>query len=439
MNCQYKFKSGQRKGKKCGRKLKDGETTYCKVHKRYVPKQNPEVRAKTPDPPKKKSSIGTDTTTDFGNLLSLFQITALPSLTRANTLLDEMKDEKKSDENENVIPPKEISFEIDSNNLNNIDGLLKIIQLYRTRPITEESTINYDLEKLCRIEQDLYKLKNMIGLKKIKNKLVDMIIYLCQKHNKDHKNNKDKKEEEHEFLHTVLQGPPGCGKTTLAHILSSIYKKLGFLSNGKIVFAKRSDLVGKYCGHTAYLTQSKIDEARGGVLFIDEAYSLGNKDDNPDAFSRECIDTLNQNLSERNDFVCIIAGYKQHLDKRFFSVNPGLARRFPWTFSIEGYNSAELKDMFIKKLFEIGFKLEDNAIDNKFFNMNKENFPFFGGSIHTFINKIKICNYKRLFGQLNKENVITKEDIKDAFEMYKLLEMGNKTMEKSKPPFGMYM
>merc|ERR1711991_1200935 len=107
-----------------------------------------------------------------------------------------------------------------------------------------------------------------------------------------------------DMLHTVITGPPGVGKTELGRILGHIYKGMGVLKKGHLKIVKRSDLIGKYLGHTAAKTQDVIDECSGGVMFIDEAYSLCNKEGR-DSFSKECIDTLNQNLTERRDFLCI--------------------------------------------------------------------------------------------------------------------------------------
>ena len=135
-----------------------------------------------------------------------------------------------------------------------------------------------------------------------------------------------------ELNHCVITGPPGVGKTTLAALLGDIYLRLGFLKNNNFVVARRSELIGKYCGHTAVQTQEKINEAEGGVLFIDEVYSLGNKKKS-DSFTKECIDTINQNLTEKGDkFLCIVAGYEKDVEECFFAYNRGLERRFPIRF-----------------------------------------------------------------------------------------------------------
>ena len=121
---------------------------------------------------------------------------------------------------------------------------------------------------------------------------------------------------------------------------------------------KRADLIGKYLGHTAAKTQEVIDSCKGGVLFIDEAYSLGNAEGR-DSFSKECIDTLNQNLSEnKNNLLCIIAGYKESLEKCFFSYNEGLNRRFSFRYNIEPYSAEQLRDIFLCKLREIKWDIK---------------------------------------------------------------------------------
>ena len=217
-------------------------------------------------------------------------------------------------------------------------------------------------------------LKNMVGLESIKTRILEQVIFFSQDiHNQApfidnlksdiSKSSLDKlfsryiEKDSHEYtseislevknkydmLHTIIEGPPGVGKTQLGKILAKIYLSLGIIQSNKFRIATRKDFIGEYLGHTAIKTQKVIDSCMGGVLFIDEAYSLGNGDSKKDTFSKECIDTLNQNLSEnKGKFVCIIAGYKENLEHDFFSVNPGLQRRFPFRYSIEKYTSKEL-------------------------------------------------------------------------------------------------
>ena len=145
-----------------------------------------------------------------------------------------------------------------------------------------------------------------------------------------------------DMMHAVITGSPGCGKTTFIEILAKIYVKMGILKKGHIVKVRRDQLIGKYLGHTAVQTQERITEATGGILLIDEAYSLGNPEGR-DSFAKECIDTLNQALSEKKkDFICIIAGYKDALDSSFFAYNEGLRRRFPFRYDIAKYSTANI-------------------------------------------------------------------------------------------------
>jgi hypothetical protein len=167
------------------------------------------------------------------------------------------------------------------------------------------------------------------------------------------------------MIHTVIEGPPGVGKTTLGYILGEIYSNLDIIEQPKnktnqlkFKIVKRSDLVAKYLGQTSHRTQEAINSVLGGVLFIDEAYSLGNNDVD-DSYSKECLDTLNQNLSEKkNQFLCIIAGYKDALERNFFAYNEGLKRRFPFTYTIEEYTPNELKNIFIGMLDNSNWGLE---------------------------------------------------------------------------------
>ena len=128
----------------------------------------------------------------------------------------------------------------------------------------------------------------MIGMKELKTNIVDQIIYYLQQFHTKGGN---------DFMHTVIYGPPGTGKTEIAKIIGRIFSKLGILKKGTFRKVTRSDLIAGYLGQTALKTRDAIQSALGGVLFIDEAYALGN-DEQRDSFAKECIDTLCEALSD---------------------------------------------------------------------------------------------------------------------------------------------
>lgn len=296
-------------------------------------------------------------------------------------------------------------------NIEKVDNLNDLIQLSTKYHCQMRKFYNgIDLKILFRIKDYLIELNEMIGLSNIKEEIVNLIIYLLLMKNISGGLNTD-------MLHSVITGSPGCGKTTVINIMAKIYIKLGVLSKGHIVKVKRSDLIGKYLGHTSIQTQKKIDEAKGGILLIDEAYSLGNPE-GKDSFSKECIDTLNQALSEdKDDFICIIAGYKNSLDTSFFAYNDGLRRRFPFRFDIEKYKSEELTLILLKKIKEyIYWKIQFD--DESLKKIIEENFKYFenqGGDMEILFLNIKIVHNKRVFLMpvAKKEKLII-EDIKEA-------------------------
>lgn len=277
----------------------------------------------------------------------------------------------------------------------------------------KDKKYSVDLETLNKLIKPLTKLQKMIGLEKVKSSIVDMILYYLQGF--ESKNNN--------MLHTIIEGPPGVGKTQLGKILGEIYAGLGVIPSNKFKLVKRSDLVGEYLGHTAPKTQKVIDEADGGVLFIDEAYSLGNKDKR-DSFSKECIDVINQNLSEnKRKFICIIAGYPDELDKCFFSYNPGLKRRFPFKFSIDAYTAEELRDIFVLKVnnlkWKINYDLNNKALTS-FFVQHNNIFTYFGGDIENLLVNCKFAHSKRVFGKHPKnKRKLSIADLELGFDKFK--------------------
>ena len=223
-----------------------------------------------------------------------------------------------------------------------IENLKDLIELGETYNKDDEKRYVINLKALHKCIGSLKELDNFIGMSNIKEMILDLIFLRLQNF-EDNNNN--------EMWHLVVQGSPGCGKTEVSKVLGKLYYGLGIVEKDTFVQVKRSQLIGKWCGHTAAQTQAIFDENEGGVIFIDEAYSLGNTEQR-DSFTKECIDTINLNLTEKKKTVVIIAGYKEQLESSFFSYNPGLARRFKMRLSVDNYNHIELRQIYLKKLYE---------------------------------------------------------------------------------------
>ena len=216
----------------------------------------------------------------------------------------------------------------------------------------EDQDIPYEAPQTVDYTECLKKLDGLVGLGGVKKEISNLAAYL---------NLQIKRGETNTFQgkHYVFTGNPGTGKTTVARIMADVFKTLGIVSRGQLVEADRAKLVAGYSGQTAIKTNQLVDQAMGGVLFIDEAYTL--KSNDGDSFGAEAIDTLLKRLEDdRGKFICIVAGYTDQMHD-FIDTNPGLKSRFTQTIHFDDYTPDELTQIFINLAKGKNFTIDDET------------------------------------------------------------------------------
>lgn len=208
------------------------------------------------------------------------------------------------------------------------------------------------------LEDQMLLLNQLVGLERVKSKVNDLIAFQkVQQLRKANGLNSPKS-----TMHLAFTGNPGTGKTTVARIVGRIYRKLGLLSKGHFMEVSRTDLIAGYQGQTAYKVKKVIEKAKGGVLFIDEAYSI-TENDHSDSYGRECLTELTKALEDyREDLVVIVAGYTEPM-KHFFESNPGLKSRFNTFIEFDDYDVNELLDILRSMSEAEDYIITDSAID----------------------------------------------------------------------------
>ncbi|MGG1661304.1 AAA family ATPase [Brevibacillus sp. NRS-1366] len=243
---------------------------------------------------------------------------------------------------------------IDVNGTVSASNRIQVVFNHRELPIKQPITLSEKVRvsapsELAALFEEL---ENLIGLQEAKRTIYE--IYALTKINKEREKHSLKLEKQ--VFHMVFKGNPGTGKTTVARLFGKMFREMGILSKGHLIEVERADLVGEFIGHTAQKTRDLVKKALGGILFIDEAYSLargGEKD-----FGKEAVDCLTKALEDSNtEFICVIAGYNDEMDS-FLELNPGLPSRFPVHIKFNDYSVDELIEiatlMTRNKDFDLG-------------------------------------------------------------------------------------
>ena len=267
-----------------------------------------------------------------------------------------------------------------------------------------------EIEKIKSMEEVFASLNELVGLEKVKKSLNDLVDLITLKNK-----TKDDLKINNVNLHMVFLGNPGTGKTTVARLISDILYNLKYIKQNKLIEVSSKDLVAEYVGQTAVKTSNVIEKAMGGILFVDEAYSLASKNDQ-NSYNAEAIATLIKAMEDhRDELVVIFAGYTKEMQD-FLDSNSGIVSRIGYTLEFDDYTNDELKQIFTQMVTKAGFILGDGVLDrvDELINENR-NTKNFGNArfIRTVYEKTVInhaTNTKNKTG--NKVlKTITKEDI----------------------------
>lgn len=239
--------------------------------------------------------------------------------------------------------------------VNKSNGQINIVLNQRLTDTNLSDLDGMDMAKHYPLERIQKELNSLVGMEKIK--LFVNEIYAWIYINQCRKDFGLKQEKQ--ALHMLFKGNPGTGKTSVARLLSKLFYEMNVLSKGHLIEAERADLVGEYIGHTAQKTRDLVKKAIGGILFIDEAYSLargGEKD-----FGKEAIDTLVKAMEDNHDdFMLILAGYPREME-HFLTLNPGMPSRFPVVISFPDYTNDELLKITRQMVHERDYLISKDA------------------------------------------------------------------------------
>lgn len=291
--------------------------------------------------------------------------------------------------------------------INNEKNLIKILK--------KDERLEKSKEKVLQ-KTGMQELDELIGLDEVKEQIKKIISFLKT----------SKTRNNMPMLHMCFNGNPGTGKTTVARIVGKIFAEEQILSDKKVfVEAQRCDLIGKYVGHTAPMTQKVIEKSLGGILFIDEAYSIASyiQDEGGRDYGAECIATLLKGMEDYRENLCVIlAGYTNEM-KHMLEVNPGFESRIQFTIDFPDYSAEALYNIFKNLCHKEKYKISSNvkALLIQHFNNAKNNKNFSNARyVRNLYEKVKIEQSYRVTTNMNENiNLIKKCDIEKVVESFK--------------------
>ena len=293
-----------------------------------------------------------------------------------------------------------------------------------------EGNMYRDCQKLPDIWSTLKEINDLIGLTNVKNALCNMILFELQ--------NQANSRKEKYWRHMVITGPPGTGKTTIAKIIARLLNKLGQSDSDDIIVGNSRNMISDWQGQTKTMVDSLVSRAlkSSGILFIDEAPNLndGRNQAVPDSYGKSCLDTLMELMDEHKEkLIVILSGYAEEMESNVLAINKGIRRRIQWWFHIDSYSAGELYSIFKKNVLDTGYQLPPNmSLNESWFEKRKEFFPYFGGSVRNYVEKVCTLHSKKTFGKIN-QSTLDIGTINEGYELYKLYNMDSN--QKNSPAF----
>ncbi len=298
---------------------------------------------------------------------------------------------------------------------NNFEELWSIAQ-----DCVERGHMYKDCQRLPEIWDVLQDIHSLIGLTSVKDGLAAMILYEIRYDDIV----KQRKKNDPHWKNIIITGPSGVGKTSCAELISRLLGILRKRASTEITVGSQRNMISNWHGCTQTVVEKLVETAvsKSGVLLIDEAPNLndGRENAQPDSYSKAALETLMEMMNLYPDeLVVIFAGYEEEMIQNILSINKGLQRRLQWWFRLQPYNSFELRAIFCKQLSSTGFQWNEHktSFDAGWWESHIAQFPYFGGSVRDWVEKICIVQIKRTFGQHEKQ-LVDDATLSEAWDMY---------------------